>query len=54
MGVFALSTQCNFYCAKTNIDFWTKKFDENVLRDERNHRSIHEIGWQFLAYGNVK
>ena len=33
--------KCKFSTVpKTNIDFWTKKFDENVLRDERNHRSI--------------
>ena len=42
--------KCKFSTVpKTNIDFWTKKFDENVLRDERNHRSMHEMGWQFLV-----
>lgn len=34
---------------KTNADFWTKKFDENVSRDERNHSAIHEMGWHFLV-----
>lgn len=30
---------------KTNTEFWQKKFDENVMRDNKNLRDLEELGW---------
>lgn len=34
---------------KTRIDFWQAKFEANVLRDERNERALHDLGWSVLV-----
>lgn len=30
---------------KSNVEYWTVKFDRNLERDERNLRALHEMGW---------
>lgn len=32
----------------TNTEFWSKKFEENVLRDYRNTKKLEEYGWKVL------
>jgi DNA mismatch endonuclease, patch repair protein len=33
---------------KSRVEFWTKKFEENVVRDGRNARALQERGWRVL------
>jgi DNA mismatch endonuclease, patch repair protein len=33
---------------KTNIDFWQKKFDDNVVRDMKNLNDLADLGWEAL------
>ena len=37
------------YRPKSRIQFWTKKFEENVARDERNEAALRNMGWQVLV-----
>lgn len=30
---------------KSNVEFWTKKFEQNVTRDRRNLIQLEEAGW---------
>ncbi len=34
---------------KTNVEFWGKKFAENVARDERNRQALVELGWNVVV-----
>ena len=34
---------------KTNVDFWQKKFDDNVMRDNKNLRDLAELGWDTMV-----
>jgi len=36
------------YTPKTHIEFWQRKFDENVERDKRILTSISKRGWRIL------
>ncbi len=37
---------CQFvYIPKTRVEFWTKKFAQNVERDCRNHDDLRRLGW---------
>lgn len=41
---------CRFaYTPKTRIDFWQKKFSENVLRDQRAQASLVASGWKVIV-----
>ncbi|WP_300162352.1 DNA mismatch endonuclease Vsr [Solidesulfovibrio sp.] len=31
---------------RTNIDFWHKKFNDNIARDRRNIDALQNIGWR--------
>ena len=31
---------------RTNIDFWRKKFDENIARDRRHIEALQHAGWR--------
>jgi len=33
----------------TNVEFWRRKFEENVKRDRRNRRSLRSSGWSVLV-----
>lgn len=38
---------CNLlYTPKTHVDFWEKKFSENVVRDFRNQEELAKLGWR--------
>ena len=37
------------YTPKSRVDFWQKKFDENVARDQRNQAQLKEAGWHVLV-----
>ena len=37
------------YRPKSRIQFWTKKFEENVARDERNEAALRNLGWRVLV-----
>jgi DNA mismatch endonuclease, patch repair protein len=34
---------------KSNVDFWEKKFAENVERDHRSIRQLESLGWRVLV-----
>lgn len=34
---------------KSNLEFWNKKFEANVLRDERNRQELRSLGWDVLV-----
>ena len=31
---------------RTNVDFWRKKFDENIARDRRHIEALQDAGWR--------
>lgn len=38
--------KCRYcYTPKSNVEFWTKKFEGNVARDERAQRELESMGW---------
>lgn len=34
---------------KTNVEFWQKKFADNLRRDEANHKRLEELGWRVVV-----
>jgi DNA mismatch endonuclease (patch repair protein) len=34
---------------KTRVDFWTRKFAQNIKRDARNENRLLESGWRVLT-----
>ena len=34
---------------KTNVDFWTAKFDRNVSNDQRHYRELSDMGWHVIV-----
>ncbi len=36
------------YNPKSNIEFWQKKFKENVSRDKKNYKKIKQLGWKVI------
>ena len=41
---------CRFaYQPKSNVSFWTEKFEQNVARDSRNKRELLRLGWRVLV-----
>ncbi|MDP2102098.1 MAG: DNA mismatch endonuclease Vsr [Methylotenera sp.] len=48
-GCFWHKHQCHLGSTpKTNTDFWIKKFNSNVDRDQRNVQSLLELGWNIV------
>ena len=33
---------------KTKIEFWEKKFSENISRDQRTEKVLKAMGWQVI------
>ena len=33
---------------KSNVEFWQKKFDDNITRDVKNVESLTDLGWETL------
>lgn len=41
---------CRFaYTPKSNLDFWDRKFVENVNRDTKNDNELRKMGWQVIV-----
>ena len=41
---------CRFaYSPKSRVEFWTKKFKQNVARDSRNQTALRDLGWRVLV-----
>ena len=41
---------CKFvYTPKSHIDFWKRKFDENIRRDEKVADELIKLGWRVLT-----
>jgi DNA mismatch endonuclease, patch repair protein len=41
---------CQFaYTPKTRLDFWSRKFEQNVERDQRNEVALKERGWTVVT-----
>lgn len=41
---------CKFaYIPKSRVEFWTKKFEANVRRDETVKKQLSDLGWKFLT-----
>ena len=40
--IFCLDKRVHF----TNVDFWRKKFDENIARDRRDIEALQDAGWR--------
>lgn len=36
------------YTPKTNVEFWNKKFQDNLLRDKKNLKELEAEGWRVL------
>ncbi len=42
--------RCRFaYRPKSNIAFWSQKFRSNVVRDRRDRRHLHGLGWRVVV-----
>lgn len=40
-------TGCKYaYTPKTRVDFWTRKFKENIKRDQQHLTMLSELGWR--------
>ena len=37
------------YTPKSRIEFWTKKFAQNVARDRKNEEALRNLGWRVLV-----
>ena len=37
------------YMPKSNQEFWTRKFLDNVARDQRNQRELTDKGWDVIT-----
>lgn len=41
---------CRFaYRPKSNITFWSEKFEQNVRRDSRNRKELRRLGWHVVV-----
>ncbi len=34
---------------KSNVDFWTRKFEDNVRRDASNQAALEHLGWRVVV-----
>ena len=37
-----------FVWPKSNAEFWEKKIESNIVRDERNYKRLEDLGWRVL------
>ncbi|MEE2629657.1 MAG: very short patch repair endonuclease [Candidatus Thermoplasmatota archaeon] len=37
--------RCDLGLPKSNVEYWSQKFDKNVRRDQRKEDSLVEMGW---------
>ena len=38
--------KCNLDLPKSNVDYWSQKFERNVERDRKKESSLRGIGWR--------
>ena len=38
--------KCNMDLPKSNVDYWSNKFEKNVERDRKKESSLRGIGWR--------
>jgi len=38
--------KCSLRLPKSNVDYWSNKFEKNVERDRKKEMSLQEIGWR--------
>ena len=38
--------KCDLGLPKTNVGYWSQKFEKNVERDRKKEMSLQEIGWR--------
>ena len=44
------NSQCSFFrLPYTNTDFWQKKIERNICRDEEQHKELTEMGWNVIT-----
>ncbi len=39
-----------FIAPKTNSEFWDNKIKDNIQRDRKNRKLIHEMDWQVIKF----
>lgn len=42
------------YAPKTNVDFWTSKFERNIKNDRRNVRRLRKMGYHVITIWECK
>ena len=43
-------SRCRFaYTPKSNVPFWTRKFEDNVARDRRAAKALQALGWKVVT-----
>ena len=43
-------SRCAFaYTPKSNVPFWTRKFEDNVVRDRRAAKALRALGWKVVT-----
>jgi len=43
-------SDCKYaYTPKSRVEFWKKKFEENVARDTKNKKELRNMGWNVLT-----
>lgn len=40
--------------SNSNVKFWTKKLDGNVVRDKSTFKRLKKLGWQYLIVWECK
>lgn len=41
--------ECNLPIPKSNSQFWTSKFEKNIVRDKRKIDTLNQLGWKTLV-----
>ena len=37
------------YAPKTRVEFWSRKFAENVARDKKTEQALKKLGWRVIV-----
>lgn len=38
-----------FKWPQSNVEFWRKKIESNVLRDQKEYQALHKLGWETIV-----
>lgn len=48
-GCFWHKHECKYFkWPQTNPEFWEEKINRNIVRDQRNYRSLDDKGWRYF------